>query len=85
MLVRRGEPTDEANDEKTRSRYEMHLRKVDFVLEDNSNYDAIEVDYRKALENPREYAGRIRDFLGLELDVDRMASVADPQLYRNRR
>ena len=85
MLVRRGESVDEANDQKTIQRYKMHLRKIDFVLDDNSNYDALEVDYREALENPRDYARRVSEFVGRGLDVDKMAAVADPKLYRNRR
>jgi len=85
MLVRRGEPTDEANDEKMIQRYKMHLRKVEYVLEEYDNFEAIDVDYRQALEDPRTYAARIGDFLGAKLDLDRMAAVVDPSLYRNRR
>ena len=85
MLARRGEPTDDDGDEKMIQRYTMHLRKVEFMLEENPNCEAIDVDYRAALEDPRHHAERIRDFLGVDLDVDRMASIVDPQLYRNRR
>ena len=85
MLVRRGEPTDEANDAKMIQRYKMHLRKVEYVLEEYDNFEAIDVDYRQALEDPRTYAARIGEFLGAKLDLDRMAAVVDPSLYRNRR
>jgi hypothetical protein len=85
MLVRRGEPTDEANDKKMIQRYKMHLRKVEYVLEEYDNFEAIDVDYRQALEDPRTYAARIGEFLGAKLDLDRMAAVVDPSLYRNRR
>jgi hypothetical protein len=85
MLVRRGEPTDESNDEKMIQRYKMHLRKVDYVLEEFDNFEAIDVDYGQALEDPRTHAARIGEFLGAKLDLDKMAAVVDPSLYRNRR
>jgi hypothetical protein len=85
MLERRGEAGAGGGDRDTIARYEMHLRKVEFVLEDSPNCDALDVDYRAALERPREHAVRVRDFLGMDLDVERMAAVVDPQLYRNRR
>ncbi len=85
MLVRRGEPTDEANDEKMIAAYKTHLRKVDFMFEERSNFDALDVDYREVLEKPAEYAARIRKFLGADMDVQEMASAVDKSLYRNRR
>jgi hypothetical protein len=85
MLTRRGETGGSGTDDETRRRYEMHLRKVEFVLEDNPNYESLDVDYRAALDDPRHHAQRVRDFLGMDLDVDRMAAVVDLELYRNRR
>lgn len=84
MLVRRGEPTGEANDRKMIESYTMHLRKVEFLLEDRSNFDSIDVDYRETLGDPRRHAERIRDFLRADLDLDKMAAAADARLYRNR-
>jgi len=83
MLVRRGEANPTA-DEKMIGNYKWHLKKVDYLLEEQSNFDALDVDYRKALESPREYAERVARFLGMKLDVDKMAAVVDPALYRNR-
>jgi hypothetical protein len=42
------------------------------------------VEYGSVVESPRDAARRIGEFLGGTLDVDRMAAVADPALYRNR-
>jgi hypothetical protein len=85
MLLRRGEPTDEANDEKMIANYEMHLRKTEFLLEEYPNYSTMRVQYRDALDEPREHAVMIRRFLGMNLDTDRMAEAVDRNLYRNRR
>ena len=85
MLVRRGEATDEANDNKMIQSYRMHLRKVAFMLENEENFSFMDVDYREVLERPAEHATRIRAFVGKELDIDRMVGAVDKQLYRNRR
>jgi len=85
MLVRRGEPTDEANDAKMIKSYRMHLRKVDFLLEDETHFSSLDVDYREVLERPAEHAAHIRRFVGMDLDIDKMAGAVDRQLYRNRR
>jgi hypothetical protein len=37
------------------------------------------------LERPAEHAARIRRFVGVDLDIDKMAEAVDRQLYRNRR
>jgi hypothetical protein len=86
LLKRRGEPVaSRADDEKMIARYTMHLRKVEFLLEEERNFDHIDVHYREALEQPREYARRIAKFLGMSLDVEKMAQAVDKSLYRNRR
>jgi hypothetical protein len=84
MLIRRGEPTDEANDAKMIKNYKMHLVKTDFLLEEKPNLDALLIDYRGAIEDPRSQATAVARFLGMKLDVDRMAEAVDPRLYRNR-
>ena len=84
MLDRRGEERG-SDDEKMIGLYNTHLRKVEFLLRHRKNYESLDVDYKQALEQPREYAERVRRFLGMPLDVERMAEVVDPELYRNRR
>jgi hypothetical protein len=83
MLVRRGEPVD-GNDARTIELYKNHLRKVALQLNDSPNFAVLDVDYRHALESPREHAERVRRFLGADLDVERMSAVVDRELYRNR-
>ena len=86
MLVRRNEPVgSREDDEKMIRRYEMHLRKTEFLLEEEPNYDHIDVGYTEALQQPRECARRICSFLGMKLDADKMVEVVDRSLYRNRR
>jgi hypothetical protein len=84
MLVRRGEERG-GDDEKMIGLYKTHLRKVEFLLRERKNFESLDVDYKQALEQPREHAERVSRFLGMPLDVGRMAEVVDPDLYRNRR
>lgn len=85
MLTRRGEPTDEAGDERMIQLYEKHLRKVDVMLADRSNFESLQVSYKAALDEPRAHAERVSSFLRRKLDLDGMAAVVDPELYRNRK
>ena len=47
-------------------------------------FEVLELEYADTLANPRPQAERIARFLGGALDADKMASVVDSQLYRNR-
>jgi hypothetical protein len=85
MLVRRGEPTDEANDEKMIQNYRFHLRKVEALLEFSDHVSSLDVNYRDVLDSPAEQAARVARFIGMKLDPNRMAEAVDRQLYRNRR
>ena len=83
MLERRGTEDDIA-DADMRETYTNHLLKVKAVLRCRDHLEWLEVDYKGALENPRREAERIREFLGFEIDVDKMTGVVDERLYRNR-
>jgi hypothetical protein len=85
MLAHRGEAAGSADDEQMRRMYEDHLQKVARFMANRSCFSTFPVAYRDVVENPREAAVRIDRFLGGTLDVDRMAAIADPALYRNRR
>lgn len=84
MLRTRGEPGDAADEQHTTAVYQQHLDKVHRFLANRRCFSTLALDYRDALERPREAAARIRDFVGVPLDVEAMARVADPALYRNR-
>ena len=83
MLDARGEARGAA-DERMRANYVQHLQQVERFLGRRSCFSTLMVNYGDVLANPREQAARINAFLGGRLDVDRMAAVAEPSLYRNR-
>jgi hypothetical protein len=85
MLIRRGEPGGDLDAAAMRERYAGHLAAVQRFLASRRCFRSLSVGYREVLEHPDVEAGRINDFIGGHLDVDRMAAVADRQLHRNRR
>ncbi|MBM3131002.1 MAG: sulfotransferase [Chloroflexi bacterium] len=45
---------------------------------------ALFVNYNDLIDNPTAPVARLRDFLGVPLDADKMLAAIDPALYRNR-
>jgi hypothetical protein len=82
MLERRGEPND-TPDEEMLSIWQNHLWRVNYLLKHAPHMEAIEIVYSDAIGDPMREVKRIRDFLGRELKLDRMAGVVDPSLCRN--
>jgi hypothetical protein len=87
MEVRRGEAgtdADRSGDAAMIQNYKIHLKKTEFLLSEQENFRALDVDYRGVLDSPAEHARRVRRFLGMDLDVRQMVGVVDKALYRNR-
>ena len=84
MLDARGEMQGAADD-RMRAHYEQHLAQVERFLARRACFSTLMVDYADVLADPRGQAARINAFVGGHLDVDRMAAVAEPTLYRSRR
>ncbi len=83
MLDRRGEDST-TEDERMKELFESDLWRAQYQLRRQPHFEWIEVRYSDVLADPLAQARRIRDFLALDLDVDKMATVVDPDLYRNR-
>ncbi len=82
MLARRGE-LSETCDERMLELMQKDLDDARFFLR-RPHFEVLELHYKEALEQPREQAQRIAEFLAEPLDVEKMVSVVDLQLYRNR-
>jgi Sulfotransferase domain len=83
MLTRRGEDS-KTSDDRMLELFEQHLVRVKAAMRVRSCFAVCEIDYKNVVEQPREAAVRMREFLGRSLDVDAMAGAVDPDLYRNR-
>lgn len=84
MLDRRSED-DEMEDERMAKLFEADLFRARYLMKRAPQFEFAELHYREALADPLKAAQTVRDFLGLDLDVERMVEVVDPDLYRNRR
>ena len=84
MLVRREEPTDTVSDERLMMLYRGHLKQVGAWIDQQPNIEVMYVSYNEILEGPAAQAERIDRFLGNTLDVEKMVSVVDRTLYRQR-
>jgi hypothetical protein len=85
MLIRRGEPTDRVDDGEMATMFEKHLRRVYVWMDRQPNLTYLDVDYNTLLRgDPMPVIRRINDFLGGDLDEQKMATVIDPSLYRQR-
>jgi hypothetical protein len=84
MLIRRGEPADQVDDATMASLFEKHLQKVMASIDSRADMDVLYVSYNDVLASPLQHAKAISQFLGGTFDVEAMAAVVDPDLYRNR-
>jgi len=83
MLDRLGE-ADDTEDARMRTLYVNHLARTKTMLAHRAHFDVLHVRYHEVILDPRGQSERVRRFLGRSLDVDAMASVVEPDLYRNR-
>lgn len=83
MLDRRGE-ADETEDARMRQLYINHLARTKTMLSHRPHFEVHHVRYPEVIRDPRGNARNVSRFLGGGLDVDAMADVVNPELYRNR-
>jgi hypothetical protein len=86
MVVRRGDSkvSTESEDQQLRQLYEQHLRSIKPWIAKQGNFRMVEISYNDVMRDPAGQALRVKDFLGLPLDVAKMSKAVDEQLYRNR-
>ena len=83
MLTRRGEELS-GDDQNVISLFEQHLRLIRPWLRKQPNISVLDLHYSNVVKDPLQGAVQIAAFLKTDLDQERMASVVDPDLYRNR-
>ena len=83
MLARRNE-TSNVSDAEMEAQFREHLQAIKYWLARQPNMDVVYVDYNRMMADPSAYCQKIANFVGLPLDVDKMRSVPNERLYRNR-
>ena len=85
MLLRRGEPADRVSDRHLTGFYQDHLAHIAEWIAKQSNMQVIYLHYNKIMENPHEPIAQLCQFLQpFPLDQDKMMSVVESSLYRQR-
>jgi hypothetical protein len=84
MLERQGGDTGSVDDEEMGRLSEKHLNQVERWLEKQKNMDVLYASYNDLMEEPRENAEMVNQFLGNRLVVGRMLKAIDSTLHRNR-
>lgn len=84
MLTHRHEETDAADDAELTALFQKHLVAIRHWLAQQPNFQVLYIHYSDLLREPEAQADQINQFLGGGLDVSKMATVVDPNLYRNR-
>jgi predicted AlkP superfamily phosphohydrolase/phosphomutase len=85
VMLKRREEANPIEDAEARAHYERHLAHIRIFMKVKRNMEFLAVRYDEAINDPRAFAQRLNDFLGGQLDVDRMVEVVDSKLYRNRK
>ena len=84
MLARRGQPSSPEDRDRITALLQKHLLRVHGWLSAQPNIHVLDVDYNKLLEDPAPQIEQVNGFLGGGLNLERMAGVVRPDLYRNR-
>lgn len=84
MLSRSGIEVSDENTALFAAMFKKDLAEFKDWVAKQPNIDILYVDYGQVLKDTPSAAKLIGDFLGKELDVDAMAGVVMPELYRNR-
>ena len=84
MMVRRGTAKEDRDDAKMAALFTAHLKQVEGWLAKQTHFEVLYVSYNEILAGPEAYATQVNAFLGGGLNVEEMARVVDPDLYRNR-
>lgn len=84
MLERSGKSGASMPVDRLMAVFQGQLAQVDAWLKVQRNIRVLDVEYSLMLASPDSEAQRIAAFAGLELDINAMAAVVDPALYRNR-
>jgi hypothetical protein len=83
MLSNRSQPAG-ANDAEMEAQFQEHLAAARYWLGRQPNIEVLYVDYSRLLADPQAACRKVADFLGMELDLERMQAVPDARLYRTR-
>jgi len=84
MLEHRGEQGAKVGDEEMAKLFEKHLKQIGEWLAQQPNIEVLYVNYNDVVQDPKQHAPIVNEFLGGTLDTEKMVQVVERQLYRQR-
>ena len=84
MLARSGEGSADISDDMLADLFHKTLAQFESWVADQKNLEMISINYNDVQQEPSNQMQRLSQFLDRSLDVEAMAAVVDPSLYRNR-
>jgi hypothetical protein len=83
MLLRRNKDMI-VNDSEMKELFEGHLKNITAWLQQQTHLKTLEIWYNDIMKQPAVAAQKIKDFLGIDLDIKNMMNSVDESLYRNK-
>ena len=85
MLIRRGEDPDKVGNEELIGLFADHVQQTKaWIREHHDNVTCLDVSYNDLLTNGTPIIDQINGFLDSNLNLEAMARVIDPSLYRSK-
>jgi hypothetical protein len=84
MLINRGEDPHKVSDDQMAEMFTKDLQQSEHWINSQAHATRIDINYKQLIANPRPLVAELNTFLGGGLDEDKMLSVIDPSLYRQR-
>lgn len=86
MLIRQGKPSDSVDDVEMATLFSSHIKKIDAWLTSHRYHtQCLRVSYNSVITDSQSSLLAINEFLGGDLNCEKMQRVIDTSLYRNRR
>lgn len=83
MLAHRNQ-VNHASDHEIEEQFGGHLTAVKYWLSRQPNMEVLYINYNGLVSYPEPYCQEIAKFLSIPLDLEKLASVPNERLYRNR-
>ena len=83
-MLNRNKVIQDTDDKTMEDLFIKHLKKVNNWLLKQKNIDVLPINYNMLVVSPESEVKKIIEFLSPTLDSENMASVVNPELYRNR-
>ncbi len=84
MLARRGEIGANVSDDQMAFAFMQKIKDIEKWIQKQPHMHVLKISYNTLIKNPKRFLRPLNSFLGNQLNIDKMTTVVDDKLYRNR-